>query len=605
MAFELGPVLRHETRQVARRKTSYVLRVAACLALLAFLGIYQEALVMNLQHGSTPAEARALLGRFLAESLAAIHLIIALVIAPIAGTDAFQRERLRSVAPTLLATQLSSARIVLDTLAARLVPGLTLWLCLAPIAVFMVLWCGLDPVFPLVLEIVSLGTILVSVTLSLALSLWSGRGYVALFGAYGLLAAWAYSWAYASSLPRLAAWLPRSNPYLILANRLNGIGSRGFDDIWFFSAFAAGVAIAFTAAMACTFRRIALAPPRLRSQRQHAFRRALFGWTRHLPGPTLDGNPILWREWWHARASLWGKVVVWLFFVVALALTIMTARNLWQGQIGGPDLIAVVGYEIGIGLLAVAVRAATSWSAERAAGQGAVDVLLSTPLSAATIVKGKWWAAYRGVLPLAVLATIGTAILAAGAPPVPVVPNWYIPPTPPIPLTTIDRIGAACVVIGHVLLYGAVFVSLGLLLATRFERPGRAVKGVVTVYFVVALVLPTLAEILFLNTNRLWANRLGLGSPLGGPIATLSSMYNVAFISPRALLPANVIWIGVSGALAWLLVRSTIRHFDHWMGRMPSPPADSAGQRRRPDSSEARDAAMALGLGAGVGASRS
>ncbi len=605
MVFELDPVLRHETRQVARRKASYVQRVAFCLALLALLGIYQEAYVTNLRNGSTPAEARDLLGRFMAESLAAIHLFIALVIAPIAGADAFQRERLRRAAPTLLATPLTSTRIVLETLAARLVPGLTLWLCLAPIALFTVLWCGLSPEFALVLEIVTLGTILVGITLSLALSLWTGRAFVAFFGTYGLLGAWTWSWAYASSLPRLAAWLPRSNPYLILFNRLRGFGPGGFDDAWFFVVFSGGVAIALTVAMARTLRHFALAPPRRRAQWKPAVRRALFGWTDRLPGPTLDGNPILWREWWRTRASLWGKVLVWLYFVVAFALTMITARFLWQGQIGSPDLIGVVGYEIGIGLLAVAVRAASSWSAERGAGQGAVDVLLSTPLSAATFVKGKWWAAYRGVLALAVLATIGTAILAAGAPPVPAVPRWYAPPAPPIPLTTIDRIGAACAVIGHVLLYGAVYVSLGLFLATRFQRPARTIKGVVAVFLAMSFLLPTVAEMLFIFRNRLWANQLGAGSPLGGPICTLSSMYNVSFMSPRDLLPANIVWLGAAGVFAWLLARSTIRHFDRWMGRMPSSPGAPDDQRRRPGSSEAPAAAMALGVGVTAGASRS
>jgi hypothetical protein len=605
MVFELGPVLRHETRQVARRKVSYVQRVAFCLALLALLGIYQEAFNTNLRNGGTPAQARVLLGRFMAESLAAIHLFIALIIAPLAGADAFQRERLRRAAPTLLMTPLTPTRIVLETLAARLVPGLTLWLCLAPITLFIVLWCGLNPELAFVLEIVTLGTILVGITLSLALSLWTGRAYVALLGTYGLLGAWTWSWAYASSLPRLAAWLPRSNPYLILFNRLRGFGPGGFDDAWFFVVFSGGVAIALTGAMAHTFRRFALAPPRRRAQWKAAGRRALFGWTDRLPGPTLDGNPILWREWWCARASIWGKVVVWLFFVVAFALTIITARFLWQGQIGGPDLIAVVGYEIGVGLLAVAVRAASSWSAERAAGQGAVDVLLSTPLSAATFVQGKWWAAYRGVLPLAVLAAIGTAILAAGAPVVPVVPGWYAPPSPPIPLTTIDRIGAACVVIGHVLLYGAVYVSLGIFLATRFDRPARAVKFAVTVFVILALVLPTVAEALFNDTNRLWANRLGLGSPLGGPIATLSSMYSASFMSPRELLPANVVWLGTAGIFAWMFARWTINHFDRWMGRMPSSDGELADQRRRTGSSEPPAAAMALEAGVGAGASRS
>ncbi len=570
MVFELGPVLRFETRQVARRRGTYALRVVLCLVLLAMLALYHWAFVNNLRHGITPREVRDLLSTLVTGVLGVLALIIALLIAPIAAADAFQRERLRIAAPTLLVTRLTCSRIVLETFAARLMPGLTLWLCLVPITAFAAPWCGVDPEFSFIVEIVTFGSTMVSVALALDLSLWSGRGYVALFGAYGLWGGWILFGLSRSGVPGPPSWFARTNPYMLLFSRSLGTGPVTLEDAWFFLAVAAGVTIALLSVMALTFRRIALAAPRRPRQRVRTRRVGLLGWTEHLPGPTLDGNPILWREWWRARASLGGRVFWVLFFLVAFSLTIVTARDLWHGQIGGPDLIAVVGYEIGIGLLAVAVRAASAWSAERSAGQAAVDVLLTTPLSAATIVKGKWWGAYRGVPALAALAAIGTVILAAGAPTEVVVPRWYAPPAPIAPLRVVDRLCTAGVVIGQVLVYGAAFVSLGVLLATRLARPGRAISAAVAIFVVVALVAPTLGETLFIGTRRSLAFQLGLISPLGGPIASLSSMYNASFITPSALLPSNLAWLCASGAVAWLLAWWTTHRFDRWMGRIAS-----------------------------------
>src|SRR5262249_30602264 len=66
---------------------------------------------------------------------------------------------------------------------------------------------------------------------------------------------------------------------------------------------------------------VSLTPPRLPPPplRLGAIRR----WHERLPGPSLDGNPVLWREWHRSRPSrlariLW--VLYWLGMVIATAI---------------------------------------------------------------------------------------------------------------------------------------------------------------------------------------------------------------------------------------------------------------------------------------------
>ena len=97
--------------------------------------------------------------------------------------------------------------------------------------------------------------------------------------------------------------------------------------------------------------------------------------------------------------------------------------------------------------------------------------MLATSLSASAIVMGKWWAAFRAVPLMATLPLLSSVILAAGAPTLPILPSAIQAPSPPIPLRPIDRGAVPAVVLGQVVVYGELFVSLGIWFATRCRRP--------------------------------------------------------------------------------------------------------------------------------------
>jgi ABC-type transport system involved in multi-copper enzyme maturation permease subunit len=571
MAIELGPILRFESRLVARRKSGYAVRMAFGLALLALLATYHWAFGENVQRGDSPSRVKDFLSGTITAALLGLHFVTALLIAPIAAADGFSRERIRTMMPTLLVTDLTVRRIVFETFAARLVPGIWLWLCLLPITLFTIPWCGVDPKFVGVMEGVIFGSTVVGVATTLALSLWSGQTFVALMGAYvlwgGLLFNWMIAWGFAPP----GSWTASASPFFLLISRWNRSPVPGWTDAGLFMGLAFGATTILLVLTAVTLRpvmRSSLHRTTRRIRRLEALQSAWQCWFQRLPGPTLDGNPVLWRAWWRGR-TLWGGRIFWVLYVLAACLgTVICVHEFWGGQIRGPDLVGLTGYEVAIGLLAVAVRAGVSWSEEKSDGREGMDVLLATPLTAKAIVMGKWWGAFRAVPLVALLPFLSAVILAAGASLLPQFPGGVQIPEDPVYWRLLERAIVPVIVLGQVVLYGAFFVSVGVLLATRCRRPSRAVFATVVIYVMIALFVPAASESFLLSSNRTLAEGLGAVSPIGGPIVTLMSMFSSPYFSTtRQILPYALIWLFLTGIGAWTITWWTICRFDRWAGR--------------------------------------
>jgi hypothetical protein len=197
------------------------------------------------------------------------------------------------------------------------------------------------------------------------------------------------------------------------------------------------------------------------------------------PGPSLDRDPVLWREWRRGRPSRLARVVWGMYIALASAGTALGIYAVTQNYGGGHQFLSVInGLEATFGLLLVSLAAPTVLAEERV--RGSLDVLMATPLSTDRIVLAKWWGAFRVVPSLALLPAIGAIIIAAGE----LNPGFRrggsVPP--PIPLDTIDRLALACLPVALFLVQGAAVTSLGLALATWVRRLGRAVATSVTLY---------------------------------------------------------------------------------------------------------------------------
>ena len=181
--------------------------------------------------------------------------------------------------------------------------------------------------------------------------------------------------------------------------------------------------------------------------------------TLRLPGPSLDFNPVAWREWHRGRPSPMMRIAWGLYAALGLLWVYLTAR---PSNVPAPMRVEMVGvmngFQVSVGLLLLSVGAAASLAEERA--RGSLDVLLSTSMPTRLILAGKWWGSFRRIVGVAIWPAATTAFLAHDS-------GYWI---------------GALLLPGLVLAYGAAITSLGLAAATWVRRLGRAVALCVTSY---------------------------------------------------------------------------------------------------------------------------
>lgn len=569
-----GPIFPIEARAIAGRRRFYIMRsalVAAWVLPIAIAGAILLVLMARERVEFIPLEAFYEVGRSAYLVLAASQITAALLIPPAIAADALGRDRIKGFLGYLFLTDLSAPEIVLGSFLARLFPTLALLAAPIPIVMLAVLWFGTDPGAVWMLAVVSLGLALLGLSLATAISLWTKRAYETLLGVYAIWLAWLFlPWFF--NYP--AGWSFRINPYAIAFGPYFRFGTPVAPaDGLAFLGYAAIASLAALVVASAFLRRVAL-----RERARHIPKpRNAFGWWRAIRrriaafGPPLDGNPALWLECRHGPRSGWLTAYWALFAFGTVASTLLGLTSFWNGQVGHPDLIAVSGFGAGFGLLAVTVKSASAWSAERGSGQGGFDTLLVTPLSAGQLIRAKWWACYRPVFWVAACPAFAAIVLAINAPSLLTVPVNLLSPPPILPLRPIDRIAVAGVVIGQILLFGAATVSLGLWLATRLRRPMYAVIAAVVIYVLITIGWPIAAEAFLMHRigDRDFYEGLATISPLSGPIALQASLYSPWYGTPRGIIPYAIGCLALAATFATALTWLMIRTFDRRMGRMP------------------------------------
>ena len=216
------------------------------------------------------------------------------------------------------------------------------------------------------------------------------------------------------------------------------------------------------------------------------------------------------------------------------------AAILWQG---GDFAATVNGGQVAIGLLLLGVWSSTSLSEERV--RGSLDLLMSSPLSAWQIVKGKWLGAFRAAPLLAFLPCTVIGSIAY----------------------TADRsvIGAVCFLLIYVMFAGGAVTSLGLLMAIWFSRVGRAVSVTVAVYASVTVVWLFLVTTVFAGPDR-------DGSALASPFFCVGKM-TFDFGRRGEVRSTNGRFSGRPPWLSWALsmLGKAARDFDRRLGRVEEP----------------------------------
>jgi ABC-type transport system involved in multi-copper enzyme maturation permease subunit len=559
----LGPVFAYEWLRASRRWQLYALRVLFVAALGAGLAVVWLAKVAG-----QPLSLRGLAatGESFFYALIGTQLALVLLVAPAYTAGAICLDKSRGTLLHLLATDLSDAEIVLGKLAARLLPVVGLVLAAVPVLFAAILLGGIDPEAALGASLVTLGVAVLGSTLALALSVWTRQTHEALLVTYliGTVLAlagpmWA-QWQMTFGLPAPPDWLEATNPFFLafLPYLRPGAPCLGGQAIFL------GITLALSAALAMLavlrLRKVALRQAARPARRHRGALASLRPRGLRLPGPSLDGNPVLWREWHRRLPSRWARVAWLTYGGLALLFSLMAALGSLASS--GPTPLApwVNALQVPLGLLLLSVTSVTSLAEERV--KGTVDLLLTTPLPTRSIVLGKWWGAYRSAVPLAVLpALVAGAAAGLGG-------SW----------------AGVFLVVALVLAYGAAATSLGLALSTWVARHGRALAlGVVL--FVLATVGPFLP--MLLSAHGISMDAMASASPFFGmgELTDLVGRGSGPVGERSEILAWDVVWLLTYLGVAAVLLVATLVTFDACLGRVPPGASGSVGAaapRRKP-----------------------
>ena len=582
-----GPVFEYEWLTTTRRWQLYGLRAGFVSLILAGMVFIWRADPGS--RGAGPANLRndeARYGKNLYLTIVSIELAAVLLLAPAATAGAVCLDKARGTLDHMLATDLSNAEIVLGKLGVRLYPVLGLIACVLPLLALSGLLGGIDPNAVFGSFVVAIGCAVLGSSLALTLSVWGRKTRDVLMLTYLIIIVWLFS-RYMSSMawgstglsslqyffPTLSDWLDFLNPfYLVWSPYLNSGKVRVPRPLGFL-AVCLGVSgllvgLATFRVLAAVVQRGGKATTGTRARRLAfvAFQEA--AWWKWLPGPSLDGNPVFWREWYRSKSSPMMRMVWVLYSAMGMTWVVLTLRNIAPGSTSLFMISIMNVFQVGIGLLLLSVDAATSLMDERV--RGSLDILLSTPLSTRSILAAKWAGTFRRIPQLLFAPVLTTFFLACES------GRWV----------------AYGNFLGLLLAYSALIVSLGLGLATWQCRLERAIALCVAAYVALSigwpfLILPLTAGVRphdHLMTPLLMATPL-FGTMFATAVVAADSQ-NIRGLFPDS--PADVwfscyLWMAIDGAAATWLYAVTRATFDRCLGRMPESDYD-ADPRPRPGS---------------------
>jgi ABC-type transport system involved in multi-copper enzyme maturation permease subunit len=417
---------------------------------------------------------------------------------------------------------------------------------------------------------VAIGCAVVGCSLALTLSVYGRKTHEVLILTYLIVIVWlmasilveiVYGVLLRSPPPRAAGlslwaalheWAEWANPYYLAFAPYNHPGRVGAADYLEFLAGGLACSAALLGLATARIRRVALkqAGRPAGGARRWLPRPRRPRWRPGLPGPSLDPNPVAWREWHRTRPS-WMMRAAWgLYAAFGLLWVYLASRARGSGlpdeAVGNMNM-----FQVAVGLLLLCVGASTSLMEERV--RGSLDVLLSTPLSTRSILAAKWWGSFRRVGPVAFWPAAAAAFpaIADG--------QWLLYVMLP----------------ALVLAYGAAITSLGLAVATWVRRPGRAVAVCVMAYVVLVVGLPILLTLLTPDANAPFGLGMILGDPPCGALILTSSLHGQGlplvdgrFTEAEAIVWA-LLWIVVYVGAAALLFLATLATFDGCLGRIP------------------------------------
>ncbi len=383
-------------------------------------------------------------------------------------------------------------------------------------------------------------------SLALTLSLWVGRTHEALMCTYAIWFLWLLGGRMVGILASTIGWpltapVWKSQPFLLALAPIFWPGSVRAWDYVVFAVMTGVISSALVGVAMLRLRSVCTGASDSKARRSSWMLKGgniwrLFNKTIPWLTPSLDGNPVAWREWHRSRPSRWSMLITVLYGGLSLLFSILAI--FWPtGRVPG----FVNAAQVASGLLLLSVTAAITLAEERA--RGSLDLLMSTPLSTRQIVVGKWLGSFRAVPPLAIM----PAFMIGAIGYVTEWRNWWWGVTQ---------------MILFVLSAGAAITSLGLAMATRFSRLDRAVGSTVTVYVLITVGWVFLVAMLFGPASQ-W---LASGSPMLWTFDMTTDVLRSGRFQGTVIW--KLFWIVFYGLAAAGILLATLSSFDRRLGRI-------------------------------------
>jgi ABC-type transport system involved in multi-copper enzyme maturation permease subunit len=570
-----GPVFKVECLTTSRRWTNFAGRalfIGLLLVVLAFVVWFIEREVSNRGQRANMVVA----GQLFFCATVSTQLCLLFLMAPAVAADAICLDKARGALLPLLTTQLTSYEIVMGKFTARCLPILGYVICGLPVMAICLLMGGIHPEVIFGALLVCCGVALVGGSAAVLLSVLCSKTYEVILVCY-------VSWALFLLLLPIGAILPTwltapfastylpeiikfGNPfYLCFAPYINP-GSIDMVDFAYYLLACFAVSAFLLALATLMLRRVVIrqgaVTEKKKRQRWWTRRRPLF----RLPGPSLDNNPVLWREWHRQRPSRWVRGVWYVYGFIALAASLycfvqtIFGMDRFLREVG----IIVNAFQVSVGLLLVSVSGVTSLQDERV--RGSLDVLLTTPIPSYQVYWGKWWGCFRVVLRLAILPTL----VASGL----YVRNWFHFDF------EYDRAPYFVLMPLIVCCYGAWIVSVGLALGTWIARPGRAMAASVIVF-----ILFTVGLIFTMAFTRDREEVFpAMGSCFLAPLILSIHCLERSGGSEEFFIPGLLIWCILYAVASAFLSLLACTNFDRRMSRM----SERMAGRYRPEKAVKR-----------------
>jgi ABC-type transport system involved in multi-copper enzyme maturation permease subunit len=569
MRLGAGPVFVYECITAARRWQVYALRALCVLGLLAAMIVVWVSDIASQTPATLQAYARA--GEYYFLAICGTSLALILLAAPAFAAGAICLDRARGTLAHVLVTDLTDTEIVLGKLGARLVPVLSLVACALPVLSLGALLGGIDPFALARAFLVVLAVALLGCVLALTISVWADKTHEVLMAVYAwwtvallFYPVWRMLAMAGTGLPGPPQWLLKLNPVWLAFSPYLAPNQVQWSDCALFFGGSLSLSVLLTVVSIARLRPVTMtsAGRSSRPAKSQSRLSPMARLRRLLPGPSLDRNPVLWREWHRNQPARLARLIWWAYFGSLTYGGVYSLVEIYQvGLPRGPNLGAlVVLFGVGLGLLLMSVTASSSLAEERS--RGSLDVLLSTPLPTWTIVWGKWCGAFRVAPLVAIWPTVMIAGFAFGWPGA----SWAGRGMAFAPISDAVRLVSVVLMALLVLVHGAALTSLGLALATWIPRQGRAVGLCVTAYVVVSVGWMILIVSLISGPRR--AEPLLALSPI---FASVNLCEAVALPNhfPVWTLAITSFWLVVVAAATMLLLILTYVTFDLCLGRMP------------------------------------